>query len=373
MTNEQPTIFPNSGQQFEQSNRPILPPTSLPLLNNYYFYQNQLPLSNLRTTNMGSRKRSYQTNRNDKFKKSSHHQLKNRNQNLNQKKKKIHQKEKDQKKTGRKPVVRRRTTKKEKEYLRSKFVENSKMSVDQLQEIAKVLGWGVKRVARWFTNQRTRTPKDSLLLIEKKQKFKTQNVVKSAQMSSMTNSSRNMKFLRWAGDISNSMSHDIARISRIDTNKPNDHKNRLASIKHLQSLIHQIQQQIIRQRRREDRFIQSISIDDDDDDDDDEVDDIDIENDLHITVNKGNRQDIVNNYTSRSNNINLLINQNLNTRILQSKNNFEEEYEEEDDDEEGDDDGYEIDEINQLRNESYRILGKLNPRSQKNILFNNKL
>ncbi|KAJ3442877.1 hypothetical protein M0812_12629 [Anaeramoeba flamelloides] len=321
MVYRKPTLFSNTNQQALQTNTPIIPTTNLPLTNNFYFYQSQIPIPNRIATNNGSRKRAHEPDLGAKLSNGDPNQLKKRNSNVknkterkmqNPKQNKISENRKQtqqnkpvKEETKPKVKVKRRTTKKEQEYLRAKFVENSKMSGDQLHDIARVLGWEVKRVSRWFTNQRTRTPKDSLLLIEKKQKQKTQNVVKTLQINSMTNSNRNMKFLRWVGEVSNSMSQDIAMISRLDENKHQDHKNRIASIKHLQSLIQQTQHQIINQRRREDRFFESISLydDDDDNDDDDDDDDDDQDDDLgdviDVVVHKVHDQTIVSTFNSQ--------------------------------------------------------------------------
>ncbi|KAJ6234518.1 short stature homeobox protein [Anaeramoeba flamelloides] len=314
MVYRKPTLFSNTNQQALQSNTPILPTTNLPLTNNFYFYQSQIPIPNRIATNSDPRKRTHEPCLDAKLSNGNPNQPKKRNSNVkkktqrkmqNPKQNKISQNLKQTKQnkpiedeTKPKVKVRRRTTKKELEYLRAKFVENSKMSVDQLHDIARVLGWDIKRVSRWFTNQRTRTPKDSLLLIERKQKQKTQNLVKTLQINSMTNSNRNMKFLRWVGEVSNLMIQDIARISRLDGNKLKDRENRITSIKHLQSLIQQTQQQIVNQRRREDRLFESISLYDDDEDDDDDQDE-DLGDVIDVVVQKVNNQNIINNFNSQ--------------------------------------------------------------------------
>eukprot|EP01155_Anaeramoeba_flamelloides_P022012 Anaeramoba_flamelloidesa595807_10.p1 GENE.a595807_10~~a595807_10.p1 ORF type:complete len:182 (-),score=52.54 a595807_10:71-616(-) len=101
--------------------------------------------------------------------------------------------------TKRKNTNRRFTTQKERDYLRNKFLIHQQPNRKMIASMAEELSWPRQRIARWFSNQRARTPLQSKLLEE----IETQKQIVFEQEKmlyySIQNSIDQNQFLKWLG------------------------------------------------------------------------------------------------------------------------------------------------------------------------------
>ncbi|KAJ5074226.1 zinc finger protein [Anaeramoeba ignava] len=94
---------------------------------------------------------------------------KNKKQTQKKLKRKKHKKHKNKEiKEKKKKSKRRIPTKTEKQILKQLFISNQNPSPSEITEISQKIGWERRRVTRWFSNQKSRIPKGTLLQIEDK-------------------------------------------------------------------------------------------------------------------------------------------------------------------------------------------------------------
>ncbi|KAJ5067416.1 ceramide synthase 3a-related [Anaeramoeba ignava] len=80
----------------------------------------------------------------------------------------------DNKTTKKRATQRRMPTKQEKNFLKQFFVKNQNPTQKELESLAEHLKWDKKRVSRWFSNQKSRTPKETILRMQEKKINKQQ-------------------------------------------------------------------------------------------------------------------------------------------------------------------------------------------------------
>ncbi|KAJ6232710.1 pou domain [Anaeramoeba flamelloides] len=106
---------------------------------------------------------------------------------------------------------RRYTTQNERVYLRQQFIHNSNPNNEEVMCIAESLNWTCSRVARWFSNQRSRTPKHSKLLQELTNQKQMTNKLNQIYNKSLQQSDSRVKFLNWINYSIEGMKQDLQK------------------------------------------------------------------------------------------------------------------------------------------------------------------
>ncbi|KAJ6233354.1 b3 domain-containing protein [Anaeramoeba flamelloides] len=164
---------------------------------------------------------------------------------------------------------RRKTTQEEKQYLREKFIENSKPSPKEMQDICNYLQWDIRRLNRWFGNQRSRTPKDSLLLLEKKETEKMNKTLMKLKNNGARQYERRTAFLKHLDETTKRMGEHAFHLEKLEKENLNLRENKIAAIEDLQKRVKWIQENISAQIRNEDSYFADVSVDDEENDQDD--------------------------------------------------------------------------------------------------------
>ncbi|KAJ6231771.1 hypothetical protein M0813_05502 [Anaeramoeba flamelloides] len=106
---------------------------------------------------------------------------------------------------------RRYTTNNERGFLRQQFIKNPHPNNEEIICIAEGLNWTRSRVSRWFSNQRSRTPKHSKLLQELTTQKQMTNKLNEIYRKSLQQSDSRVKFLNWINYSIEGMKQDFQK------------------------------------------------------------------------------------------------------------------------------------------------------------------
>ncbi|KAJ6234791.1 pou domain [Anaeramoeba flamelloides] len=107
--------------------------------------------------------------------------------------------------------TRRYTTQNERGYLRQQFIRNRNPNNEEVMCIAERLNWTRNRVARWFSNQRSRTPKHSKLLQELTDQKQMTNKLNQIYNKSLQQSDSRVNFMNWINFSIEGMKQDLQK------------------------------------------------------------------------------------------------------------------------------------------------------------------
>ncbi|KAJ3426595.1 pou domain class 2 transcription factor [Anaeramoeba flamelloides] len=145
------------------------------------------------------------------------------------------------------------TTQNEREYLRKKFIVHRQPSRKMLGVMAEELNWQKKRVARWFSNQRARTPKQSKLLVEIESQKQIMSERKKVFSYSTQNSIDRINFFKQIRNSINEIHIDLK-------NTKDELKDVLQlinsnSLLRLENKIYEIERQLVIQQNKEEKYL----------------------------------------------------------------------------------------------------------------------
>ncbi|KAJ5076085.1 zinc finger protein [Anaeramoeba ignava] len=159
----------------------------------------------------------------EKQKKKKKKKKKKKNQNENE-----NENEKEEEKKNSHSTRRRISTRSEKEYLRQFFIMNQKPNAEEIDEIVREIGWDKKRVVRWFANQNSRTPKQTLMKFQEIEIGRLQRDLSESRQQMIYRTNTHLTFLEWVGHSIHTLrmyNEQLAEILGLANPQQNTHVN----------------------------------------------------------------------------------------------------------------------------------------------------